>query len=657
MTLRRRLSLLLLLLLATSGFPQTSHSPTAQPNIVLITLDTTRADRMGFLGSKRGLTPALDDLALQSVVFSQCFAQVPLTTPSHATILTGTYPQFHQVENLGDALSQEPPYLPAILRQHGYKTAAFIGGAVLDPAPGGAVGFQRGFDVYDADFRPRNAGEDRFQTVERRADTVVEHAISWLQKQQDGPMFLWVHLYDPHDPYDPPEPYKTRFASQPYDGEIAYTDSAVGKLLAALRKEGVFDQAVIAVMADHGEALGEHGEQTHGIFLYDETLHVPLLLKLPTGKPGGSTLPDRVGLVDVAPTLLQLVDIPVPAEMQGESLIQQMHSSPQPSSRERPLYAESQYGRDAYGWSVLRSWRERKYLYIQAPKRELYDQEADPQATKNLASQSRAVADTMASELENFRQRTRSNVAVKAKLSPTAVQKLRALGYVSSATSGKATDGEFGPDPKDQIEFANLMHSALIDVEEGQLQSAVPKLEAALKIDPQAGPTYLELGNDYLHLNDLEKALPALQKAVSLMPESATAHERLGEALVGQQNWPAAASEFEAAISRDPTSSDVHVYLGGVYEKLNRLQDATDQFEKAAQIEPQDFRANLLAGRMLGMHGAPQDALKYLQAAEALQPDSPDPHKFLANVYSALGMKDEAERERGEALRLSAAPK
>jgi arylsulfatase A-like enzyme len=249
----------------TSSAPLKSRAAT-RPNVVLITLDTTRADRMGFLGSDRGLTPNLDALAHHAVVFARAYAQVPLTTPSHAAILTGTYPQFNHVNYLGDPLGKGLPFIPEILHRMGYKTAAFVGALVLDPAKL-APGFERGFDVYDAGFHRRRPGEDNYHSLERRGEVVLSHVVAWLKKRPSGPFFLWIHLYDPHDPYTPPEPYATRYPAEPYDGEIAYTDSIVGKLLAELRARDLFDGSIIAVMADHGEAFGEHGETHHGIFL------------------------------------------------------------------------------------------------------------------------------------------------------------------------------------------------------------------------------------------------------------------------------------------------------------------------------------------------------------------------------------------------------
>src|SRR6476620_422061 len=312
---------------APQAKPATSH----HTNIVLITLDTTRADRMGFLGSTRGLTPNLDSLARQADVFSRAYAQVPLTTPSHASILSGTYPQFNHVHYMGDPLAKTLPFLPDILHGPGYRTAAFGGALVLDPKKL-APGFERGFDVYDAGFHRRRPGEDPYHAQERRGGEVVNRAMAWLGKKPARPFFLWVHLYDPHDPYDPPQLYRTRYEAAPYDGEIAYTDSVVGKLLVELRTRGLFNGSLIAVMADHGEAFGEHGENHHGIFLYDETIHVPMLFKFP-GRQPAATVEAPVGLVDVTPSILQAVHLPVPAAVQGKSLMKFMASGTQAASQ------------------------------------------------------------------------------------------------------------------------------------------------------------------------------------------------------------------------------------------------------------------------------------------------------------------------------------
>jgi arylsulfatase A-like enzyme len=398
---------------------------------------------MGFLSSKRGLTPNLDSLAHQAAVFARAYSQVPLTTPSHATMLTGTYPQFNHVSDLGSPLTKDLPYLPDILRQHGYRTAAFVGSQVLDPKSAAAPAFDRGFETYDAPFHIRGQGEGRYHSVERRGMMVVNRALAWLNQHPRGPFFLWLHFYDPHDPYDPPPPFKARYVASPYDGEIAYVDSAVGKLLTALRSHGLYDQSLIVVVADHGEAFGEHGERSHGLLLYDETLHVPLLIKLPGTGSAHPLIESRVGLIDIAPTLLQEVGIAAPAAMQGRSLLELMKPSASGAAntaksdvaaQDRPQYAETDYPYRAFGWSSLRAWRAGKYLYIDAPERELYDQSLDPEASHNLVNSVPGVADTMAAQLEEFRRKTGRAGKAEVMITPRQAEQLRALGYVSSGS-------------------------------------------------------------------------------------------------------------------------------------------------------------------------------------------------------------------------------
>ena len=641
---------------ATSAPPNTAASPS--PNIVLITLDTTRADRMGFLGSERGLTPNLDELARRGVVFSRAYAQVPLTTPSHATILTGTYPGFNHVNYMGDPLGKTLPFLPEILHRNGYRTAAFVGALVLDPRKL-APGFERGFGIYDAGFHRRRGSEDRYHSLERRGEEVVNRALAWLSKQPAGPFFLWVHLYDPHDPYSPPEPYKTRYQSEPYDGEIAYTDSVVGRLITGLRTRGLFDSTLLAVMADHGEAFGEHGENHHGIFLYDETIHVPLLFKLP-GQHAAKKVAARVGLVDVTPTILQAVHLPISAAIQGQSLLNFMKSDhiaavdqSADSGLHRAVYAESGYGHLSFGWSILRAWRTGKYLYIEAPERELYDQSADPLAAHNLALDSEAVADTAAAQLAKFSQKIKGSAAERTQLSPEQNESLHALGYVSSYSGiSSESDREGGPDPKKRIGIANLLYEALVDMEQEQYQEAVPILEQVLKQEPNTPIAFLQLGRAYMSLKEYQKAVTPLRSLVEKKPDDAFARYELGCALVKSGNWDDALPHFEAAVSQMTGSAMMHFYLALVYQRTSRMDEATIEFQSALRVDPKNFPANLLLGRLFLIQQRATDALPYLRKAAKLRPDSIDAHSFLAKVYAELGQQENFHRELTEADRL-----
>lgn len=651
---RHRLPLFLFLLVSACA-----HA--VPPNIILITLDTTRADRMGFLGSKLGLTPNLDSLAGQSVVFTRAYAQVPLTTPSHAALLTGTYPQFNHVADLGTPLGKDLPYLPDLLRHHGYQTAAFVGALILDPAGKAAPGFERGFSTYDAGFHQRQGTEDRYHSLERRAEDVVDHALSWLSKHPRGPFFVWLHFYDPHDPYDPPEPFKGRYQASPYDGEIAYTDSAIGKFVTVLRQRGLYRGALIAVAADHGEAFGEHGEMRHGIFLYDETVHVPLIFKLPLERSAGARVEDRVALADVAPTILQTAGFLVPKAMQGESLVDNMKSSSasgEQANRERPIYSESDYAHRSFGWSMLRSWRAAKYLYVQAPKRELYDQSADSAAQHNLADGAKAVADTLNAQMDAFQDKTSTAQSEQIKFDPAQAETLRALGYLASDASTKDVTNK-GPeiDPKDKIEIANAMQQAVVDMEEEHYDAAVPRLQRIIQDDPDTSTAYLELGRAFIHLQQYQQALPPLRQAVEKLPQSSLAHYELGFALVKVNDWNAALPQFQAVLAGTPDSPEMHFYLAAVYEQTKSLPEATKEFQETLRLKPDHFKANLMLGRIYGMQHKPTAALPLLQEAVRLNPDSGDAHAFLANVYRDLGQMGDWWREHLEVERIKALKK
>jgi arylsulfatase A-like enzyme len=650
--------------LAATAHPGTAAQAgnTAPPNIILITLDTTRADRMGFLGSTRGLTPSLDALAHESVVFTRAYAQAPLTTVSHASILTGTYPQFHQVLDFEYPLPKDLPYAPQILHARGYHTAAFLSSMALDAAVS-APGFDRGFDTYNAPFHAEGASESSHLTRRRGAD-VVAQALGWLNQHPRGPFFLWVHLFDAHDPYQPPEPYKTRYRSEPYDGSVAYEDSVVGTFLQQLKARGLYDGAIIAVMADHGESLGAHGEDTHGIFLYDETIRVPLLIKLPDQGSAGKRIEDRAELVDVMPTILQAAGIDIPKEVQGASLLGLMQSKaddaggPSDAWRDRPAYAQTDYPR-AWGWSPLQSLRTGKYLYIQAPHRELYDESADPTADHNLAPEKPAVANTLGNQLQHFRQTTaRLSEAAKPSADPDAEEKLAELGYVSArdfpeASSAKdARAQEF--DPKDHIALVKDMDRVISLTRTHRFHDAISALQPLIASNPGVAMFYFSLGDCYMGLHEYDKAVPVLRQAEKLAPGSTVVHAKLGQSFEQLQDFAAAIPEVEEVVSAMPHSQQWRLELANDYVRSNRLPQAAQEYERVLGINPNDYDANLLLGRLRLLSGDAASAVSPLKKAVAVHPEDASPHRSLAYAYFKLGEKAEAAHERLEASRLEA---
>jgi arylsulfatase A-like enzyme len=571
----RILSLLCLFLLPSAALAA------PRPNIVLITLEATRADRMGFLGSRAGLTPNLDRLAREGIVFQYAYAQAPSTSPSQATLLTGTYPQFHRVTAAGIPLDTSLPYLPDLLHAHGYRTSAFVGSIALDPQSGFAPGFDRGLDTYGAGFRLPQSGESRYQTVEHRAGEVVAGATRWLGRGPRTPFFLWIQLNDPHAPYEAPPPFAARYASSRYDGEIAYTDAAIAKLLAALRARKLYDDALIVVVADHGESLGAHGEETHGIFLYDETLHVPLVLKLPKNQMAGRRVAGRVRLVDVAPTLLEAAGLPVPSAMQGQSLLRVARAGLNP---DQPAVALSDSPRLDFGWSALESWRAGKYLLIRAPTPELYDLSADPGATRNLSQSSKAVFDTLAAQLESFDRRVLGGASSQeGRLSSSELQKLASLGYVGLQRAPSAGFRVVsGSDPKDEVALANTVQKALSELEDAHPEKAVSLLQPLVATRPNTRLAQFVLGVARLQQKQFAQAVDSLRKAIELMPDSVPAHYQMGIALSQTGDWKTAVVHLEIVVARIPKSAEAHSRLSDAYAHLGRASDA-DRERRAAQ--------------------------------------------------------------------------
>src|SRR5438105_456320 len=446
---RRSLLAVLIVAAVLWSRPSALAFAAAKPNIVLITLDSARADRMGFLGSTMKLTPTLDRIARQSLIFERAYAQTPLTVVSHASILSGTYPQTHGASEFGAPLSTSVPFLPDILHGAGYNTAAFVGSIELDPRNGLAPGFDRGFNQYSAEFHQPEPGQSRYGTVERLGSKVVPSASTWLATNTQRPLFLWLHFSDPHAPYP-----------RTYDAVITSADAAVGKLVAVLQAKKLYDDALIIVASDHGESLGSHGEETHGIFLYDETIHVPLLVKLPQNQNAGKRVRSRASLVDIAPTVLEVAAVSVPSQMQGQSLLRIAKGV---SSADQPVYSRTDFPERAFGWSTLESWRAGKFLYIRAPKPELYDMATDPGATHNLAQSSTAAAETMAAQLDAFDGRLKNQgTASENGLTASQLQKLASLGYVGLQKSAAGHNASpQGSDPKDGVDVGNKALSAL----------------------------------------------------------------------------------------------------------------------------------------------------------------------------------------------------
>ena len=458
----------------------------ARTHLLLISLDTVRADALGSYGYAKAQTPRLDALAAQGLRFEQATTVAPLTLPAHSSLLTGTFPASHGVrDNGGFYLGDEQVTLAEVLRGEGYRTGAFVGAFVLDSRWGTNQGFDRYFDEFDLS-EMKGGG---MASVQRKGDEVIAEALRWLGEESDAPFFGWVHLYDPHTPYEAPEPYRSRFPrtrSGAYDAEIAWTDELVGRLLDGLAELGHLEDTLVVVLGDHGEALGEHKELDHGFFIYDEVVQIPLMIAGP-GVPS-RVVPDQVRIVDVMPTALELLHVEAPASVQGTSLV--------PLSRGEELellaLSETWYPKYHYGWSELTAVRNGRYKFIQAPRRELYDLVEDPGELENLAAENSHRADALERALGELLEQVTSEAASRgpSTMDPETEERLQALGYLGGSISARNLEDRPRGDPKDKIGLFNLLRKASQDALEERIDEAIAKVQEALAEDPEIVEAY-----------------------------------------------------------------------------------------------------------------------------------------------------------------------
>jgi len=586
-------------LLNSAVFAQQNHRP---PDIFLITIDTLRADHVHCYGYAQISTPAIDSIARDGLRFSQAFTPSPITNTSHTSILTGLLPSSHGVVDFGIPLASSYPTAAELFRQRGYQTAAFIGAIILD-SKSLAPGLDRGFDFYD-NF-PANADPKvRWGRVERRADDVVRHAEEWLSAHSQGPHFVWVHLYDPHDPYEPPPPYSKLYRDRLYDGEIAYADSALDKFLAFLKSRGKYQNALLAVVGDHGEGLGEHGEETHGIFLYDSTTHVPLLLKLPGGLSAGKVVDAQVRTTDLLPTLLDFSNAqPSGADsdlkFDGRSLRPYIDST---ETTGRTAFGETDYPL-RFGWAPLRSVRRNQQKFIEAPKPEFYDLSADPGELKNLYTPWNANVQKSREILADLRKLHPPNQPSASTVGEGTLSELRALGYLGPADAGSRTnvpEPSLLPDPKDHIEEQNLLHNAMLATEDNQPQAARQALEKTLALNPKSFAALRQLGELEMKAGDWAKAGQHLRIAHQLKPDDGTVSLQLGETLARLNDYSGARDALEAGLKANPSRLSDRILLGNTYAALKDGCAAADQFEAALLLDPHsnEARAGLQKARV-----------------------------------------------------------
>ena len=613
-----------------------------QPNVVVITIDTLRADHLGCYGYKQIHTPNTDGLAADGIRFENAFTAVPITLPSHTVIFTGTYPMLNGMHDFsGNRLGPEPPTLAEVLKQHGYRTGAVVAAAVLDSR----FGLNRGFDFYYDHFDFNRLQESNLDEMERPGNIVADETLEWLANNYQKPFFLWMHLYDPHYPYNPPAPYSDEYKLHPYDGEIAFADEQVGRLLQFLKQAKLYDNTLIVLSGDHGEGLGEHGEKTHGFFIYNSTLHVPLLVHLPHG-PKGKQVEDPVSTADIMPTVLQVLNLPVPSQVQGQSVLPAIEGAS--AQQAQSLYAETFLPRLHFNWSELRGVEVGKYHFIEAPKPELYDTSKDPGELNNLYSDKKAVSEEMRAKLAGIiRQYTAGKeLAEKTGLDPALMERLKSLGYAGFSGGGSPTVSDAKlPDPKDRIQTYELISDGMADSQHGRYEQSIEKLTAALKTEPDSVPVHYLLGLDYYRLKDFNNAVEQFQRVLKLSPDYSLAIFQLGLSYARAGRNDEAISALKRALELDGTNFSAAYDLGLLYSQKNMNQQAMDAFRHSISVNPDYVPGHVALGQLLLAQGRTDEAISELRQATALAPEQPHLHALLAKALEAKGLNIEAQQE------------
>ena len=605
------------------GEPSPAVERPEQINVLLITIDTLRYDHLGCYGNENVSTPLIDGIAAEGALFEFCAAHNTITLPSHVSILTGTDSTVHGVhDNSGYRLGPENDTLAELLKNEGYETGAFVGAFVLDSR----FGLDQGFDRYDDDVGMARA--DLLRSMERRADKVVAPALEWISSRQKK-WFAWVHVYDPHAPYEPPPPFDERFAGDPYAGEISYTDSALALIFDYLRNSGALDRTVIVITADHGEGLGEHGELTHGVFAYNTTLRVPLIIRAPWAIAPGMRIGRRARHLDVLPTILDLAGVEAASDKPGESLIEYVNSAE--SAPPADSYFEAMSASLNRGWAPLTGTLSGKWKYIDLPIPELYDMDSDPGETSNQVSGMAGTAARLRQALRDYRAREEAGVNARIEEDAETMRRLQALGYLTS--SAVETKDEYGPedDPKRLIHLDEKLEAGSDAARNGDTIRAAELFRQVIAERPDMPFTYRLLAQVLSDEGKKDEAIELLESAVaggaggrgllSLLASTLLEAGRTAEALqlleelmrsdpedihlpLSFANWLSSNGDdenarklFERIVAADPRDAAVRTGCGWMHLRAGRLEDAMEQFNAAVSIEPDNLRA--LHGRGL----------------------------------------------------------
>ena len=624
-----------------------SAVPKPRPNVILITMDTVRADHLGCYGASSAQTPTLDALARDGVVFDRAISQVPLTWPSHAAMLTGTYPFQNGVQDFtGQPLAPRFRSVAQAFKQQGYATGAVVSAFVLDRS----WGLARGFDFYDDAFSSATFQQKEIGLVDRRAEESVSHALTWI-KNVHRPFFFWLHLYDPHSPYDPPEPYGSQYRDHPYDGEIAYADHELARLVRWLKQSNLYDRTAIVFLSDHGESLGEHGEDEHGFFVYNSTVRIPFIVKPIVGSGIRPTRVSKpVETVAVAATLLRLAGLKdvIEKQFQAQSVFSATNDS------EGMAYSETFYPFSSFGWSPLHAIETSHYHYIDAPIPELYDLTSDPAEKNNVAPQQSATVAVLKDKLQAVLKKnpTTPGQAQGSKLNPGTAEKLRALGYLPyrSPVSAQALAAGLA-DPKTKIsEFSNIL-KAQDAFQSGDFDSGQQLLAKVAQQEPQLHAIPFMLGQAAIRQQKWEEAATQFRRCLELNANFDQAMTGLAHALIGLGNPVEARQWIDKALHYNPQNYRAWYELGLIEAKSDGAAAERD-FTKAASIQP-NFGLLQRDFGMLEFHQKNYlEAVKHL--AKSVELGVKDSHifNFLGICYTQTGQLKKAVETFHQALKL-----
>jgi arylsulfatase A-like enzyme/Tfp pilus assembly protein PilF len=635
--------------------PKLSTGQFKDYNVLLVTIDTLRADHLPAYGYHGVTTPAIDSLAAEGYVFNDAIAHVPLTLPSHVSILTGLLPLAHGVrDNGGYHMQDSDVSIAEILKANGYTTAAFVSAFVLDST----WNIDQGFDFYLDNFDSVHEQDVNPASVQRKGEETVTEAVHWLEQNSSKKFFAWVHLYDPHDPYDPPEPYKTQYASVLYDGEIAYSDAMLGRFLDQLESLKIKEKTVIIFTGDHGESLGEHGESTHGMFIYNATQHVPLIIAAAGIKE--KRIDGVVRHIDVVPTIMDLLGMPESKQVQGKSLIALMNGK---EKNERYAYSESLYSQIHYNWSELQSITTNDYKYIEAPRPELFKRHEDRNENQNLYKDKTSIANVLKSKLlELIGTSARAGLQEQKKMDPETEEKLRALGYLGT---GPSRSGEkSNADPKDKIGIAVGVQSAAGAALIGDYPLALRLVEPVLKEEPQIVEALYLSGVAYAGMGQYDHAIDRLLKTVALASDHVMAQYNLGLAYQMKGDLKQAEYWYLKVLDASPYHISAAVKLGTVYRAMREEEKAKPYFAKAIEFYQDSLKKTTAPGGRAGLYsslgeiyffaGNLKDAEQSLDSAIELTPGRVSLHYNLAQIYEAKGEPLKAVQEYESELKVDA---